>query len=226
MRLRPRRSCVAKVKDTSALKTQRLRLLLTGFGPFAGVERNPTQSLVKYFMNLKKKGIDVVQGVSTNMKILEVSVDACEEIARRSRANVFVHLGVNYRGTAVQLEQVAYNNMNFRVADQRGYQPKQRRIFSTRKLDQGLHSDFDLAAVKNAVVSQLQLPKGQLILSEDPGRFLCNYIYAKSLGNQIAKKCPAHSVFVHVPPFSRIQRSQQIAIVQAVMDALLAQVAL
>ena len=226
MRLRPRRSRVAKVKDCNVLETRSLRLLLTGFGKFSGVERNPTQSLVKYFINRKKKGIDVVEGVNTKMKILEVSVDACDKVAEKSRANIFVHLGVNYRGTAVQLEQVAYNNMDFRVADQKGYQPKRRRIFTNRKLDQGLHSDFDLAAVKSSVVAQLQLPKGQLVLSEDPGRFLCNYIYAKSVGNQVAKKCPAYSVFVHVPPFTRIQRSRQIAIVQAVLDALLAQVAL
>ena len=36
---------------------------------------------------------------------------------------VLLHLGVNYQGTQIQLEECSYNDATFRIPDQRGYQP-------------------------------------------------------------------------------------------------------
>ena len=36
---------------------------------------------------------------------------------------VLLHLGVNYQGTQIQLEECSYNDATFRIPDQRGYKP-------------------------------------------------------------------------------------------------------
>jgi pyrrolidone-carboxylate peptidase len=188
MKLRPReKSPVSKVSTkeskpvhkASRKSGRELEVLLTGFGKFAGVEHNPTQTLVQHFINSKKK-MSTWTGVNVHMHILEVSVEGCDaalynrdDVGTSTEGkDVVIHLGVNYRGEAIQLEQVAYNNMSFRVPDQKGFQPENEKIFSDRKWDAGLRSGFDLEQVKQNTAQKLKLTKKreQLVLSSDPGR--------------------------------------------------------
>jgi pyroglutamyl-peptidase len=50
-------------------------------------------------------------------------------------------------------------------------------------------------------------------MSQDPGRFLCNYIYYQALLHQQKAQLPLQSVFVHVPPFHVVPKELQLRVI-------------
>jgi len=83
--------------------------------------------------------------------------------------------------------------MDFDVPDQRGDQPKNVSISSSK--DSSLTTSLPLSAILAE-----QSPE-QVAISSNPGRFVCNYVYYKSLLHQQSKGSPLNSLFIHVPPF-------------------------
>lgn len=136
-----------------------------------------------------------------------------------SRKHLFVHFGVHSQTKTFLLEQVAWNEMDFRVPDQRGFQPKSQPIcLADGPID---HSKACLLPLKEiqAKLCALYTEKRMVELSTDPGRFLCNYLYYISLTE--SSKCPgAYSLFVHVPPFETIPKSEQLQFVQLLLTEL------
>jgi len=55
-------------------------------------------------------------------------------------------------------------------------------------------------------------------LSDDPGRYICNYVYYLSLMEGNARNIP--SIFIHVPPFTEISEPDQIKFFADFMHAL------
>ena len=119
----------------------RCSFVVTGFGPFAGVPNNPTSKLISCLNNsnaqLLEDGVHIRE-----THILDTSADAAKieirgiysrlcgenKLDKDSSTKdvvVMLHLGVNYRGKKMQLEQCAYNDATFRVPDNNGYQPQQ-----------------------------------------------------------------------------------------------------
>lgn len=124
--------------------------IVTGFGPFAGVPDNPTmtivQSLIPYLAeeeqeqassspptNHHSTTVPLSQRIRT--LVVETSYRAVqeqmEEIYHHHQQHhhqahdtvILLHLGVKLSGKYYQLESCAYNEMQFRVPDQRGDQP-------------------------------------------------------------------------------------------------------
>lgn len=192
---------------------RKLRCLLTGFGKFQGVETNPTERLVRR-LEKKKHFKSRYKDIIVETRVLEVSVKDCQSLPD---ADVYVHLGINYRGTGIQLEQYAYNNMSFRIPDEQGYQPNRIPIHEDKELDEPMPSGFHLARAKHLVTQELKLSRGTLTLSKDPGRFLCNYVYARALD-----RSPL-SLFIHVPPEEVIPLDRQLVVVEKIVDQLMLQ---
>jgi pyroglutamyl-peptidase len=101
--------------------------VVTGFGPFHGVPQNPTmilvQRLAKETANLSSMNIDVLQTIvlETSAEAVKKEIDEIHKQICSQAINghvVFLHLGVNYMGKKVQLEQCAYNDATFRVPDE------------------------------------------------------------------------------------------------------------
>ena len=99
---------------------------------------------------------------------------------------VILHLGVDYRGTKFRLERCAYDDATFRVPDERGYRPEGVCILgedvdgeSSRGLGRCLKTTLDL----DRLCRELKKCKGSpdVFVSDDPGRFVCNYAYCLSL---------------------------------------------
>ena len=55
-------------------------------------------------------------------------------------------------------------------------------------------------------------------VSTDPGRFLCNYVYYRSLFHQHSNGLPLQSVFVHVPLEERISIPDQVKVVLLMLN--------
>ena len=216
------------------------KIVITGFGVFSGVKDNPSKRIVE---ELQESQFSCENGTDIEFRILDVSVECCSQLHKQftdptSNSDVlFIHIGVDSKSTVIKLEQCAYNNMSFRVPDVCGYQPQECLITEEGKLDEPLFSELPLQRVcdeLNATYSvniektnttdttggSTQLPL--VMLSEDPGRYLCNYVYFQAMRHQKQLGKPMHAVFVHVPPFESVAQDTQVAVVRALVSSLCA----
>ena len=58
-----------------------------------------------------------------------------------------------------------------------------------------------------------------VIVSTDPGRFVCNYTYYYSL-TKTQHDEQVYSLFVHVPPFSVVPQEEQLKTIVAIMNCI------
>jgi PTH2 family peptidyl-tRNA hydrolase len=206
---------------SSSSTSTRVTFHVTGFGRFQGVEDNPSAKISRSLAgHASVASTDVVE-VST------VGADATiARIADEARApsqsqpdddshyHVFLHFGVAAGAPCFFLEQAAANDKSFRIPDERGIQPRAEPIEATEPF---AHQRLTFIVVKELVPAMLK--RGYPVqASRDAGRFLCNYIYYRSLQaaerlnraeaastgrevNPVASRAlPRNlSLFVHVP---------------------------
>ena len=208
-------------------------LFVTGFGAFSGVEDNPSKHIVQ---ELKNSGFCCGNFQQIHFSILEVSVEHCSQIHAKfaetgGQNSVFVHIGVDSKAKSVKLEQCAYNNMTFRVPDVCGYQPQDVKICSESTLDCPIYTELPLSKICEDL--NVTYPDGSIStggdddaadkvslvqLSQDPGRYLCNYTYYQALQHQKSAGRPIYALFVHVPPFDVIPQERQVALVRSLLE--------
>ena len=158
---RPRRQ-----PTRGTIKHKQMRVAWTGFGQFQGVEANPSAVLAQRLAAQHSTEGDSVE-------ILEVSA-AAAKAWRCPEADLVVHLGVAITYDAITLERCAYNDASFRVPDQNAFQPSKAPIDEAELFGSTRKSSLDLAAVAR---------KAGVNVSDDAGRFVCNYLYFCSLAN-------------------------------------------
>ena len=167
------------------------RLLLTGFGPFEGVERNPTECLVKLLAQ------EAIPGVRIEVRVLPTSFErAPAEIGKLLASNPFdlvVHLGVSGRATGLVLERKAWNLASCSKPDIDGSTLQKRPLDSSLPLDSPLETSLDLKRLLTSLTPRIAPIGLEATISEDPGRYVCNATYFSSL------RVRRDALFVHVP---------------------------
>ena len=209
------------------MKRPDLTIYVTGFGPFMGVEQNPTSTLCDTLKKYVQQGV-VPEGVDKEilkefdeagialegLKVLEVAAEPCrsevpeivkylkEQKAERQGEAVILHLGVASNRNAISLECRGVNEATFRVPDQRGYQccGEEVVVDSSPVMFCSLHLPKILAELHDRGV--------KCEMSTDAGRFLCNYVFFQSL--HAAKPFDIPVLFVHVPPFEGMDHAAQV----------------
>lgn len=71
-----------------------------------------------------------------------------------------------------------------------------------------------------AILKILKKKGFDAVISDDAGRFVCNYVYYHSL--RFAEEKGHKSLFVHVPLFSRIDEETQMSFVASLLEAIAA----
>ena len=233
----------------------RCSFVVTGFGPFAGVPDNPTSTLVSCLRN-KAKQLSIretlvfdtsadavekeVRGIYSRLSRGESPINSNRadnedsEMLPTPNADkeviVVLHMGVNYKGNQMQLEQCAYNDATFRVPDNNGYQPQGKCILENSTIHHHGHclqTTLDLEEICN----DLHRHQGCSIccISNDPGRFVCNYTYCLSLDqcqsmNDTLKDdgmpVECHALFLHVTPFAKITQDEQLDFIISLMETI------
>ena len=193
---------------------------LTGFGEFAGVKNNPTEQLINSFdtylklnplpapLAIQSMTVLETSGVGSREALMKLRAEAeaqtPKQLADSSSASpssfpspschrVWLHFGVHAGSSCFALESTAYNCADFRIADQRGWAPRNEAIHATCDA-KDLRTDLDLTGVSSALASA----GWKVCVSTDPGRFVCNWIFFNSL-HAVQGQCSEHSVFIHVP---------------------------
>jgi pyroglutamyl-peptidase len=166
-----------------------LSILLTGFGPFAKVERNPSEQIVAALGGSRVDGHEVVG------RVLPVSAEQTPVAVRTALAEttpaIAFLLGVAPGRAALTVERVAVNVFDFEDPDNDGAQP----------IDVPIEGDGPAAYFATLPVRRIVaawraagIPGA---LSDTAGTYLCNAAMYTALHATAGERLPAG--FVHLP---------------------------
>ena len=225
-----------------------INVVMTGFGPFGGVPDNPSAVLAHSVMEnhptshswrvVKCKILEVSkQACDTElMSIFDTFKSSSNskgegksQAVEPSPIFLHVHLGVHSGANCFHVERKAYNIDDFRIPDNNGVQIRGKRI-SHAIQSETLNTSIDVQSLCAELLSQdaikhrdLKTPQNQdkviCTPSSDPGRFLCNHVYFKSM-EHCTHHDKHHSIFIHVPPFRCMSKDVQIRTLLLLLDTL------
>ncbi|KAG6623167.1 putative cysteine protease family C15 [Phytophthora cinnamomi] len=199
----------------AAASAQKRDVYVTGFGRFGDILENPTTFLAKKLAEHPKV---------TEAHVLEVAAESCvEELGMmharaegRGRPCIFLHFGVSAIARTLKLEQVGYNVADFRIPDERGY------VAKDEVIHEGEPDEIVTKVPLEELLPTLQAVHPRIALSTDPGRYICNFVYFRSLvwvKRQAAKGHSEHlALFVHVPEFRNVVFEDQVALASKIVD--------
>lgn len=148
--------------------------LVTGFTPFLDHKVNPTQQIVG---SLNENHIETF--------VFDVSYKKVEKSLKDFQLNRYekiILLGLSSSREFISVEEIAYNEIDVDKPDNEGKIIKKQPI--VEKGESTLTSSLDLERIKNHFDAQI---------SDDPGRYLCNYLYYLVLREN------KNTVFIHLP---------------------------
>lgn len=191
-------------------------LLVTGFGPFPGWERNPTPAMVKAVTALRLPGVRIV-GHVFNTVYAEVERDLPALIARH-RPDAVLLFGLAGRTGHVRIEQHAHNVTTRRVPDASGafHVSADIRVEGPWRMPTGFACGPLVLRLRRAGLNARPSPSA--------GEYLCNFSYWLAL-EAVARQEVKRALFVHVPLPLSAGRSARGAFTRRMTTADLAAVA-
>ena len=193
-------------------------VLVTGFGPFRGHPINASWEAVQEL----KKNLDVQHGGRTiplEVRHIVVAYDTVKaevpRLWRELKPRLCVHVGVAGTSRVIRLEKFG-RNVGYDCADVQGKLPGGNVCVSNGP--DKLSTQFDLEEVCRRVGEELQ--DVRFAVTDDAGRYLCDFIYYTSL---YLNQGPV--LFVHVPDLGTPYSCEQLAkslkhIIECLLDQL------
>ncbi len=170
----------------------RPRLLVTGFGPFPGAPRNPTEWLVP---RLRERLEGDMALAAFRADVLDVDYATVgprlAAIGSEFRPDIAIHFGLAQECRGFRLERTARNRHQPRP-DNAGRTPEAERICEAPET---LASTLPLEEIA-AALEAAGLP---VEWSDDAGGYLCNMVFMLSRAGACPGFSPPVSGFVHVP---------------------------
>lgn len=167
------------------------RFLLTGFGPFPGVEQNPTQQVVERLADCRKR-----KGCELHCLVLPTEYGRADELfvesIQRLQPAYILCLGVA-RTAWLRPERRAHNLDSATLPDAAGH--VQRGPIEAGGRD-SLPSTLALKEIRAALLAAGYPVK----YSDDAGGYLCNHIFYRACSAALGLKPRPRCGFIHVPP--------------------------
>lgn len=174
----------------------RLRILLTGFGPFPGAPFNPTMPLVKRLTGLRRPAFD---DVALSGHIFDVTYAAVDrelpELIAKHRPQALLMFGLAGRADNLRIESRARNALTTRFPDAGRQHARKGSIEGGAGAQTfGPHSEKLLrAALATGIDARA---------SRDAGSYLCNYLSWRAIEAVNGDNGLHLAQFVHVPPLA------------------------
>src|SRR6202795_2487597 len=171
----------------------KLRILVTGFGPFPGAPFNPTQPLVARLLRLRRPAFSDVELSGHIFHVTYSTVDReLPELIARHRPHALLMFGLADRTAHVRIETRARNAVTTRFPDADRNRARKGSIAGgADALMFGPHTARLLRAAEGTGVDARP--------SRDAGSYLCNYLSWRAIEATERDKGPALAAFVHVP---------------------------
>ncbi|TKY61588.1 Pyrrolidone-carboxylate peptidase [Spatholobus suberectus] len=203
---------------------------VTGFKKFHGVSENPTETIVNNLTeHMNKKGLpkglaigscSILETAGQGALVplyqrLQSAIIAKDSESSNSNRIIWVHFGVNSGATRFAIENQAVNEANFRCPDEMGWKPQKVPIVPS---DGGISRTRETSLPVEEITKALVEKGYEVMVSDDAGRFVCNYVYYHSL--RFAEQNGIKSLFVHVPLFVTINEETQMQFAASLLEVL------
>ena len=165
-------------------------VLVTGFEPFGGDARNPSEEIARALDGRRIAGRAIVGAVLPC--VFDGSVTELKKRLRAHRPELVVCLGLAGGRAGITPERVAINLDDARIADNAGAQPQDRAVVRG-----GPAAYFSTLPVK-AIVAALRGERVPAEVSPTAGTFVCNHVFY-ALMHALRGNRGVRGGFVHVP---------------------------
>jgi pyroglutamyl-peptidase len=183
--------------------SDKLRILITGFGPFPGAPFNPTMPLVKRLTQLRRPALSDVELIGHIFHVTYSTVDReLPELIAQHRPQALLMFGLAARTAHVRIETRARNAVTTLFPDADRSRARKGSIAGgAAALMFGPHTAKLLRAAVGAGIDARA--------SRDAGSYLCNYLSWRAIEATGKDNGPAMAAFVHIPLLARGVQSQR-----------------
>jgi pyroglutamyl-peptidase len=183
--------------------TDKLRVLITGFGPFPGAPYNPTMPLVKRLTQLRRPAFGDVELIGHIFHVTCGTVDReLPELIVQRRPQALLMFGLADRTAHVRIETRARNAITTLFPDaDRNRARKGSIIDGADAMMFGPHTAKLLRAADSTGIDARP--------SRNAGSYLCNYLSWRAIEATSKDDGPALAAFVHIPLLARGVQSRR-----------------
>ena len=181
----------------------KLRILVTGFGPFPGAPFNPTQPLVNRLVRVRRPAFGDVELSNHIFPVTYKAVDRqLPDLLTQYRPHALLMFGLASRTPHVRIETRARNAVTMLWPD-----AEHARV---RKGSIAAGADALMFGSHTAKLLRVALGTGvDARPSRDAGSYLCNYLSWRAIEAAGKNNGPTLTAFVHIPPLARDGTSQR-----------------
>lgn len=164
-----------------------MKILVTGFEPFAGLVHNPSSALLE----LLPERLGQARLVRAALPVDSLMApEALSELYQRHQPDAALHLGLAAGRALLSLERLAINLLDFEIADNSGHRLRDTPILPDGPL--ALPTRLPIRAIQ-AAWTEASIPG---VISNSAGLYLCNQVMYLALW-WLPQEVPAG--FVHLP---------------------------
>jgi pyroglutamyl-peptidase len=181
----------------------KLRILITGFGPFPGAPFNPTQPLVARLLCLRRPALSDIELTGHIFPVTYTAVDReLPQLLAKHRPHALLMFGLANRTPYVRIETRARNAVTMLWPDADRSRARKGSIMGgVDALSFGPHTARLLrAAIGTGIDART---------SRDAGSYLCNYLSWRAIEATQKDNGPVLAAFVHVPLLARDRAQSQ-----------------
>ncbi len=190
--------------------SEKLRILITGFGPFPGAPYNPTQPLVARLLRLRRPALGEVELSGHIFPVTYKALDReLPELLTRHRPQALLMFGLAARTPYLRIETRARNAATTLWPDAEHTRLRKGTIAGgADAMMFGPHTAKLLRAADGTGVDARA--------SRDAGSYLCNYLSWRAIEATCGDGGPRLAAFVHVPALARDGARQRKGMAQRV----------
>jgi pyroglutamyl-peptidase len=177
--------------------SDKLRILITGFGPFPGAPFNPTMPLVARLLRLRRPAFSDVEFTGHVFPVTYEAVDReLPQLLAKHRPHALLMFGLATRTPYVRIETRARNavTMLWPDADHASVRKGSIAGGAGAKMFGPHTAELLRAAIGTGIDARA---------SRDAGSYLCNYLSWRAIEATSAHNGPRLAAFVHVPLVAR-----------------------
>ena len=181
----------------------KLRILITGFGPFPGAPYNPTQPLVARLMRLRRPALADVELSDHIFPVTYKAVDRqLPQLLTEHRPQALLMFGLASRTRWIRVETRARNAVTMLWPDAEHARVRKGSISDgIDAMMFGTHTARLLRAADSTGIDAR--------VSRNAGSYLCNYLSWRAIEAVDNDNGPRLAAFVHVPQLARDGSSQR-----------------
>ena len=178
-----------------------MRILISGFEPFGGSASNPSADIVRRVMAAHQR-----RPLASRLALHAITLPVIGGVRRgsarhtlrraitRSRPHAVICFGEAASRSSICVERIAYNERSYRMADNSGVRTESSPVIAGAS--ESLRSTAAHAGLVRAMRSAVRAHGGDVRMSDDAGRFLCNEVLFDCLHRA---RGAYEAVFLHVP---------------------------